>query len=180
MLARAANREPEMGERSEPKQVCRRNALAFLGYAAVFGLVASPAILTASQAKPKPPRRPPRPRRRPQMRRSQVRSGVRNGEAGEQNDVRNDARDAQSGVRSGAQDATSDGTRATAPPPSKKSNRSIRADNGTGPPSARARQRKGQNRPASRTAATPYRRISGQKLAGTQPGHETTAFSTTY
>jgi hypothetical protein len=39
-----------MGERSEPKQVSRRNALAFFGYAAVFGLVATPAILTASQA----------------------------------------------------------------------------------------------------------------------------------
>ena len=39
-----------MSERSEPKQVCRRNALAFLGYAAVFGLVASSAILAASQA----------------------------------------------------------------------------------------------------------------------------------
>ena len=39
-----------MSERSEPKQVCRRDALAFFGYAAVFGLVASPAILTVSQA----------------------------------------------------------------------------------------------------------------------------------
>ena len=39
-----------MNERSEPKQVCRRNALAFLGYAAAFGLVASSAGLTASQA----------------------------------------------------------------------------------------------------------------------------------
>ena len=39
-----------MSERSEPKQVCRRNALAFLGYAAAFGLVASSAVLTASQA----------------------------------------------------------------------------------------------------------------------------------
>ena len=39
-----------MGERSEPKQVSRRNALAFFGYAAVFGLVATPAILTVSQA----------------------------------------------------------------------------------------------------------------------------------
>jgi hypothetical protein len=46
----AANREIEMSERSEPKQVCRRNALAFLGYAAAFGLVASSAVLTASQA----------------------------------------------------------------------------------------------------------------------------------
>ena len=39
-----------MSERSEPKQVSRRNALAFLGYAAAFGLVASSAILTVSQA----------------------------------------------------------------------------------------------------------------------------------
>ena len=39
-----------MSERSEPKQVCRRNALTFLGYAAAFGLVASSAVLTASQA----------------------------------------------------------------------------------------------------------------------------------
>jgi len=39
-----------MIERSEPKQVCRRNALAFLGYAAAFGLVASSAVLTAPQA----------------------------------------------------------------------------------------------------------------------------------
>ena len=43
-------RESEMSERSEPKQVSRRNALAFFGYAAVFGLVTTPAILTASQA----------------------------------------------------------------------------------------------------------------------------------
>ena len=39
-----------MSERSEPKQVCRRIALAFLGHAAVFGLVASPAVLAVSQA----------------------------------------------------------------------------------------------------------------------------------
>ena len=39
-----------MSERSEPKQVCRRSALAFLGYAAAFGLVASSAVLTVSQA----------------------------------------------------------------------------------------------------------------------------------
>ena len=38
-----------MSERSEPKQVCRRNALAFL-YAAAVGVVASSAVLTASQA----------------------------------------------------------------------------------------------------------------------------------
>jgi hypothetical protein len=89
--------------------------------------------------KPKPPRRPPRPRRRPQIRRSLVPSGVRNGERDVLNGVRNDARDAQSGVRSGAQDATSDGTLATAPPPpSKKSNRSLRGTNGNRPASVRA------------------------------------------
>jgi len=47
---RAVNREPDMGERSESKRVCRRNALALFGYAAVFGLVTTPAILTVSQA----------------------------------------------------------------------------------------------------------------------------------
>lgn len=67
------------------------------------------------------------------MPRSLARSGVRNGEAGERNDDRNDARDAQSGVRSGAQDATSEGTRATAPPPSKKSNRSFGPTTAIGP-----------------------------------------------
>ena len=39
-----------MGERSESKQVCRRSALALFGYAAAFGLVASPAILMVSDA----------------------------------------------------------------------------------------------------------------------------------
>ena len=39
-----------MSERSESKQVCRRSALAFLGCAAVFGLVASSAILTVTEA----------------------------------------------------------------------------------------------------------------------------------
>jgi hypothetical protein len=39
-----------MSKRSEPKEVCRRSALAFLGYAAVFGLVASSSVLPVSQA----------------------------------------------------------------------------------------------------------------------------------
>src|SRR6478735_5124271 len=38
-----------MGKRSEP-MVSRRSALAFCGYAAVFALVASPAILMVSDA----------------------------------------------------------------------------------------------------------------------------------
>ena len=37
-------------ENSEPKQVSRRNALAFLGYAAVFALTASPAVLAVAPA----------------------------------------------------------------------------------------------------------------------------------
>jgi len=39
-----------MSERSEPKQFCRRSALTFLGCAAVFGLVASSALLTVTEA----------------------------------------------------------------------------------------------------------------------------------
>jgi hypothetical protein len=39
-----------MSECSEPKQVCRRSALAFLGHAAVFGLFASSALLTVTEA----------------------------------------------------------------------------------------------------------------------------------
>jgi hypothetical protein len=39
-----------MGERSEQKLVNRRKALALFGYAAAFGVVASPAILMVSPA----------------------------------------------------------------------------------------------------------------------------------
>ena len=39
-----------MSERSEPKEVCRRSALTFLGCAAAFGLVASSALLTITEA----------------------------------------------------------------------------------------------------------------------------------
>ena len=39
-----------MSDRSEPKQVCRRNALTFLGYAGMFGLVASSSFFAASEA----------------------------------------------------------------------------------------------------------------------------------
>jgi hypothetical protein len=62
------------------------------------------------------------------------RNDDRNGEAGERNDDRNDARGAQNDDKSGAQDATSDGTRATAPPPSKKSNRSFGPTTAIGSP----------------------------------------------
>jgi hypothetical protein len=50
MLWGSKIRSLKMSERSEPKLVGRRNALTFLGYAAVFGLVASPAILAVSEA----------------------------------------------------------------------------------------------------------------------------------
>lgn len=39
-----------MSERSKPKRVCRRSALAFLGRAAAFGVVASSALLTVTEA----------------------------------------------------------------------------------------------------------------------------------
>ena len=39
-----------MSERTEPKQVSRRSALAFLGCAATLGLVASSSVLTVSLA----------------------------------------------------------------------------------------------------------------------------------
>src|SRR6478672_2946389 len=39
-----------MSDCSEPKEFCRRSALAFLGYAATFGVVVSSAVLTASEA----------------------------------------------------------------------------------------------------------------------------------
>ena|SRR2546423_482798 len=39
-----------MGERSEPKRVSRRKALALFGCAAAFGLVTSPAIVMMSPA----------------------------------------------------------------------------------------------------------------------------------
>ena len=49
MLGQVSNGRLKM-ENSEPKQVSRRNALAFLGYAAVFALTASPAMLAVSPA----------------------------------------------------------------------------------------------------------------------------------
>ena len=39
-----------MRKRSEPEQVCRRNALCLLGYAAALGLIASSSVLMVSQA----------------------------------------------------------------------------------------------------------------------------------
>ena len=50
-----------MSERSEPKEVCRRSALAFLGYAAAFGIVTPSAVLTVSQAEAQTPATPTTP-----------------------------------------------------------------------------------------------------------------------
>lgn len=44
-----------MGERLETKRVCRRSALGLLGYAAAFGLLASPIILMVSGASAQTP-----------------------------------------------------------------------------------------------------------------------------
>ena len=46
----AANRELDMGELSQSTPVSRRSVLAIFGYAAAFGLVASPALLMVSDA----------------------------------------------------------------------------------------------------------------------------------
>ena len=101
-----------MGERSESKRVCRRSALALFGYAAVFGLVASPAILMVSDADAQtPPTTPATPstetpksgtERRQERRARAAQNGVRNDARGVQNDVRHAARGAQSDAKSGA------------------------------------------------------------------------------
>ena len=44
-----------MGECLETKRVCRRRALALFGYAAAFGLLASPALLMVSDASAQTP-----------------------------------------------------------------------------------------------------------------------------
>ena len=44
-----------MGERLETRRVCRRSALGLLGYAAAFGLLASPIILMVSDASAQTP-----------------------------------------------------------------------------------------------------------------------------
>ena len=82
-----------MSERSEPKLVCRRNALTFLGYAAVFGLVASPAILAVSRGG-SPDHHGTRHAHDAARRRAEVwdRAAVRSGEADEQNGARNTTR----------------------------------------------------------------------------------------
>jgi hypothetical protein len=58
---RARNRELNMGKRSESKRLCRRGALALFGYAAVFGLLASPAALMMSDAGAQTPTTPATP-----------------------------------------------------------------------------------------------------------------------
>ena len=57
----AANRELGMGERLQSTPVSRRSVLAIFGYAAAFGLVASPALLMVSDASAQmtPPATPP-------------------------------------------------------------------------------------------------------------------------
>ena len=50
-----------MVESLDPKRVCRRSALAFLGYAATFGMVAGSAVLTVSPAEAQTPATPTTP-----------------------------------------------------------------------------------------------------------------------
>ena len=46
----AGYRRKKIDQGSKAKQVCRRSVLAFLGNAAAFGVVASSAVMTASEA----------------------------------------------------------------------------------------------------------------------------------
>jgi len=109
-----------MGERSEPKRVCRRNALALLdtrlrwtcGLACNSDGVTcwSPDQHAAHHAATPSTETPKSGTERRQERRT-----------GAQNDVRNDARRAQSDAKSGAQGAKSDVTSGATVPPSRKS-----------------------------------------------------------
>ena len=107
-----------MSERSEPKLVCRRNALAFLGHAAVFGLVASPAILAMSEAEaqtttaPATPTTPPadapksgterrQERRSGRTERRQERRTARTERRQERRTGRDERRDARDGTTTG-------------------------------------------------------------------------------
>ena len=131
-----------MSDPSEPEQVCRRNALAFLGYAGMFGLVASSSIFAVSEAMAQTTAPAAAPATPPADVPNQAQNAVRKGVAGEPSGGRSAAPDARSGGKSDAQDATSDGTLATAPrplqrPPSKKNSPFIRASTEAGPPHRR-------------------------------------------
>ena len=165
-------------ERSEPKRVCRRNALAFFGYAAAFGLVASSAILTASQAEaqttttPATPTTPPADAAKSGTERRQERRTGRAERRQERRTGRTERRQERRTGRDERRDAR-DGT--PPPPPSKKSNRFIRANNGNRAASAQAAGRpysappaQGHRTPragrASAQAATGHRSPTGQAL----------------
>ena len=133
-----------MGERSEPKQVCRRNALAFLGYAAVFGLVASPAILTVSQAEaqtttaPATPTTPPTDAPKSGTERRQERRSGRAERRQERRTGRTERRQERRTGRDERRDAR-DGT-STTHHRAKKVVGFIRADQGNRAASAQARE----------------------------------------
>jgi hypothetical protein len=57
----AANRSKQMVESLDPKRVCRRTALAFLGYTAAIGIVASSAVLMVTPAEAQAPATPTTP-----------------------------------------------------------------------------------------------------------------------
>ena len=98
-----------MGERSEPKWIDRRNALALFGYAAAFGLVASPAILMASQARAQTSTTPATPPTETPKTGTERRQERRTGRTERRQERRTGRTDRP---RSGAQGAISDVTRA--------------------------------------------------------------------
>ena len=150
-----------MSERSEPKQVCRRSALAFLGYAAAFGLVASSAVLTVSQAEAQTTTTPATPTTPPTDTR-EVWHGAASGTAKRASRT---ASGTTHGTRRAASGAAHRTRRATGRarrhhhPPSKKSNRFVRQLRQPGRLSAgregrtTRRQRRAQDAGAGRTPA---------------------------
>ena len=159
-----------MSECSEPKQVCRRNALAFLGYAAVFGLVASPAILGVSQAEaqtatpPTTPTTPPADAPKSGTERRQERRTGRTERRQERRTGRTERREERRTGRDERRDARDGTTTCPRHHRAKKVIGSFLANNGDGPASARA-----AGRPYSTPPAPGYR-TSGQ--AG--PAHRRT------
>ena len=93
-----------MSERSEPKQVSRRSALAFLGCAAVSGLIASSALLTVTEAEaqtttaPVAPTSPPADTAKSGTERRQERRSGRAERRQERRTGRDERRDARDGT----------------------------------------------------------------------------------
>ena len=162
-----------MSERSEPKQVCRRSALAFLGCAAVFGLVASSALLTVTEAEaqatttPTAPTTPPADTAKSGTERRQERRAGRAERRQERRTGRTERRQERRTGRDERRDAR-DGTTPPPPPPSRKSNRFI---SGQWRPARLSAGRKGRTARRERRANPSKRENAQAATRRDQPGH---------